>query len=100
MAKIGFGLNEETASRTEDFWQLAVAPWPDVVVWAILHMPFGAIPVIVQNDNYRVKAVASDSGELHASHLKGTITHENQRAQFGIGELSPDASGHCKAIEV
>src|SRR5512145_2222746 len=92
-----FSLNEERAASAENFGKLVVLPREEIVKGAVVDVAFGAVTGIVEHDDDRIEFVADGSREFHAGHLKGAVTDQDERAQFGIGELGADAGGDGKA---
>ena len=50
--------NEEASSGAEDLGQAMVLPWDNVIVGAVLHLPFGAIAGVIEHNNDGVELVA------------------------------------------
>src|SRR5947207_8122617 len=91
------GLNNKSPANTEDFRKSAVAHGPDIIVWPILHVTFGAVAIVVEHDDDRIELVTSNGRQFKAGHLKCAITDKDQRAEFLVGQLRTNTRGNGKA---
>jgi hypothetical protein len=96
LVQVSFGVDYKPAAGAEHLGQPAVFPGPQIVVGPILHVPFGAVPAIVEHDDDRIQAIPRDGGQFHAGHLKSAIAHQHQGTQLGIGHLRADRRRHGK----
>ncbi len=87
----------ETLTPADQVANTFIPPFVNIVKRSLKNLSFGRISMIIQYDNNGRLAMAYAGRELCASHLKCSVTDQDNGAKGRVGKSRPDGGRDGKA---